>query len=223
MRHSLIKEIYATGKVQCTDGRSIDLRSSISPEEGLFIHELIAKDATIRKTLEVGCAFGLSSLHICSAIAGRDGAHHTIIDYCQTKPGAPWQGVGIANLSRAGFDFFELIEEGSEFALPELAKKNPERFDFIFIDGWHTFDHTLIDCFYATRLLRIGGYLVVDDANLPQVEKVIRYIRTYPCYIPCGKLHQRRSRFWNRRPAATMIALRKIAPDRRPWNWYRGI
>ena len=47
-------------------------------------------------------------------------------------------------------------------SIPKFLTKKP--FDFIFIDGWHTFDYTLVDMFYADRLLRIGGYLLIDDA-----------------------------------------------------------
>ena len=46
--------------------------------------------------------------------------------------------------------------------MPKFLNMKP--FDFIFIDGWHTFDYTLVDMFYADRLLRIGGYLLIDDA-----------------------------------------------------------
>ena len=64
-----------------------------------------------------------------------------------------------------------LVEERSEFALPTILTSNEGRFDFIFIDGWHTFDHTILDCFYAIRLLRVGGYLVLDDAHWRSVTR----------------------------------------------------
>ncbi|MCH9013660.1 MAG: class I SAM-dependent methyltransferase, partial [Proteobacteria bacterium] len=120
--------------------------------------------------MEIGCAFGLSSLHICSALSGRGAAHHVIIDPFQQKH---WHGIGIANLRRAGFDFFEHIEEPSEFALPALAREQSGTFDMVLIDGWHTFDHTLLDFFYANRLIRVGGYILVDDCNMPAVNRAI--------------------------------------------------
>jgi Methyltransferase domain len=68
-------------------------------------------------TLEVGCAYGLSSLFICSALQERHGATHTIIDPYQNG-----YGVGIRNLEDAGLRFFNLIENKSEFALPKLLE-----------------------------------------------------------------------------------------------------
>ena len=45
-----------------------------------------------------------------------------------------------------------LIEKKSYEAMPELLKKGEENYDFIFIDGWHTFDYTLVDFFYSDKL-----------------------------------------------------------------------
>ena len=49
-------------------------------------HQSDRGDSSITQTLEVGYAYGLSSLHICSAIQGRKNAHHTIIDPFQAQP-----------------------------------------------------------------------------------------------------------------------------------------
>jgi len=94
-------------------------------------------------------------LYICSAIRGRDGASHTILDPFQHPE---WDAVGITNLEKAGIDFFNLIERKSELALPVLLDQMEGAFDFIFVDGWHTLDQVLLDCFYATRLPRVGEW-----------------------------------------------------------------
>ena len=83
-----------------------------------------------------------------------------------------WCGVGVSNLDRAGIDFYELREEPSEIALPQLLKEGAE-FDLAFIDGWHTFDQTLIDMYYANRLVKVGGYIIIDDADWISVSKAI--------------------------------------------------
>ncbi len=145
---ALINKLYETGLVEGQSGQFHKLHSAIDREEGAFVQSIIRDDPTIRNTLEVGCAYGLSSLHICSAIHGRPGASHTIIDPFQNTD---WDGAGIRNLKTAGIEFFDLIEVKSEFALPHMLEKAEGQFDLVFIDGWHTFDHTLLDCFYATR------------------------------------------------------------------------
>jgi hypothetical protein len=86
------------------------------------------------------------------------------------------------NLNTAGFEFFNLIEKKSEFAMPSLAQRQEEHFDLVFINGWHTFDHALVDCFYATRLLRHGGYLVLDAVAFPSIGRVVSLINKWPCY-----------------------------------------
>jgi predicted O-methyltransferase YrrM len=177
MQTPVLTEILRTRKVYASDGNAFDLHSSIDEDEGRAIYELI-KDQTISTSLEVGCAYGISSLYICDALSTRQTRHHTIIDPAQSTG---WRGIGISNLRRAGFDFFSLIEKPSEIALSELLASG-KKFQFIFIDGWHTFDHTLLDFFYANRLLEDGGFVAIDDADWPGIRKVISYVSKYPNY-----------------------------------------
>jgi predicted O-methyltransferase YrrM len=239
----LMGSIYQSGQVLDDDGEAYPLNSAISPEENRFLVEFIGADPAISRTLEVGCAYGLSSLAICRALSGRDGAFHTIIDPFQH---VSWSGIGIAHLDRCDFDGYRLIEEPSEIALPQLAAVQPGGFDLVFIDGWHTFDHTLIDLFYAMRLVRVGGYVIVDDCDWPAVANAIACFAAMPhVEIMDGsaaapswgrwqKLLRRTDRLaramlpqafhdrvWRRRMFSTMTAIRKTAEDSRSWDWYR--
>ena len=147
--------------------------TSISREEGIFLQKIIESNPTFKKTLEIGCAWGISSLFICQGIEARENSQHTIIDPFQR---IQWDNVGINNLEKAGFSNFQLIEEKSECALPGLLTKNQETFDFVFIDGWHTFDHTLVDLYYSLRLLKIGGVVVIDDVSMSSVRQAVDYV-----------------------------------------------
>ena len=237
----LINRLYATGRAKDSSGREIALESVISREEGEFLYGLVKADDSVRQTLEIGCAYGLSTLHIGEALRGRAGARHVMLDPFQRQD---WHGIGLAHVREAGLDFCELIEEGSEFALPRMAQAAPGSLDFVFIDGWHTFDHTLVDAFYALRLLRVGGYLVVDDCDMPSVAKVASYLSKYPCLeiqarsMPPEPLSVRNvgkrvlGLPWlqpllpaalaarGRVRRASMIAFRKIGEDERAWDWY---
>ena len=244
--NKIIQDIYASGKVVGKDGKVHELHSAIDPEEGRFIYNIIEKDPSLCTCLEIGCAYGLASLHICAALQNRPGATHTIIDPFQRSS---WDGVGIRNLEDAGIDIVHLIEKKSEFALPELLADGEERFDFVFIDGWHTFDHTLLDCFYATRLLRKDGILVIDDVTYPAVRRVVEYLRRYPCYEESGSVSEDVPAAWKvkiarmlalpvnkekwikilaptfyrkifDRQKVRMIALRKTKKDERNWEWH---
>jgi predicted O-methyltransferase YrrM len=244
--NEIIDTIFKTGTVRGRSEEVHELHSAIDPEEGEFLCRIIQGDESIAKTLEIGCGFGLSSLFICSAIQGRNRAAHIIIDPFQNTQ---WDGVGIRYLEEAGYDFFTLIEKKSEVALPQLLEELEGRLDFVFIDGWHTFDHTLLDCFYATRLLRVGGYLALDDVCFPSVGRAVAYLINYPCYELYGsvdhEIRKTRKRTlmrillapvhrtaWGRAfskcidrtlfedRASRMVALKKVTDDNRNWNWH---
>jgi predicted O-methyltransferase YrrM len=239
---AVIDEIYESSRVVDDSGNELELHSHIDRAEGEFLAGLIREDPAVIKTLEVGCAYGLSSLFICSALSGREGARHVVVDPFQYER---WNGVGVANIERAGVDFFELVKERSEFALPRLAASEAGTFDLVFIDGWHTFDHRMLDTFYGSRLIRVGGYIVVDDCGLASVSKVITYVSSYPCYrihsqvtrkgsvskrklarlllravgpVLPKALHDR----LQRESYPSMVALQKIAEDERNWDWFKS-
>jgi len=156
-----------------------EIHSAVSVAEVQFLRELISQGRP-RRTLEIGCALGISSLAICELI-GPD-AHHTIIDPFQSTD---WKGHGLFNLSQAGFQNFKLVEERSEYVLPRLCQEGAS-FDFVFVDGWHTFDHVMMEFFYIDRMLPVGGIVAFDDILLPCLNRLMRYISRYPNYESLG-------------------------------------
>ena len=102
------------------------------------------------------------------------------------------------------------------------------RIQAAFIDGWHTFDHALIDFFYVNRMLDEGGIVMFDDANWPAITKLIRYVMKYPCYeyFAGGDVNFVRSigrdvmRGCLPRLMPSIVVLRKTAKDDRSWDWY---
>jgi predicted O-methyltransferase YrrM len=157
------------------------LRSAISREEGRFLAELASRP-NVRNTVEVGCANGVSSIYICAGISAKQTPSHTAIDPFQTSH---FQGRGVANVVKAGFPFFELIEQPSEIALPSLLSSG-KSFDMAFIDGLHTADQTLLDFYYLDRLIPVGGIIALDDVNARAVNKIAHYISTYQNYRLIG-------------------------------------
>jgi predicted O-methyltransferase YrrM len=177
-----VSNLLERKQVQDEGGNFYPLHSEIKPKEGEFLMKVIA-DNKCTKGIEVGCAYGISSLYICAALSQFGQVSHTIIDPFQRE----WKNIGILNLKRAGLDFFSLVEELSETALPSLLKGN-KKFDFAFIDGWHTFDHVLIDFFYINRMLEVGGVIVFHDVDMPSIKKLLRYILNYPSYEFVGSV-----------------------------------
>ena len=74
MHTPVLTEILRPGKVHASDGTAFDLQFSINEDERYAIHELI-KDQKLSTSLEVGCAYGISSLYIRDALSTRKSQH----------------------------------------------------------------------------------------------------------------------------------------------------
>jgi hypothetical protein len=206
--------------------------------EGEFLQDIVLKNSP-RISLEIGFAYGISALFICEALQKVKGEKHIVID---PKPYSSFNGIGIKNVRKAKYEnLIEFIEAPSELGLPNLLKEGT-RVDFAFIDGWHTFDHALIDFFYINRLLNVGGIIAFDDANWQSVNRLCRYVSRYPCY----KIHSvwpakqnfggltftakileyfvtRQMMFWKADLSflrRRCVAFKKVREDNRDFGWY---
>jgi predicted O-methyltransferase YrrM len=245
MNH-ILEQIILTKEVESSQGEKYKLQSNVSTREGKFLQDIV-KEIKPQKSLEIGLAYGISAMFICDALAAQPQSHHILIDPMQSQD---WHGVGLSNLEKAGHgDKIEFHEQPSHIALPQLEAQGV-KVDFAFIDGWHTFDHTLIDFFHVDRLLKVGGILAIDDADMPPIRKVCRFIVTNRDYeswrsLPVGKpffkqnlitkLSPITSRF--RRvfrsefiepdtslgllPGSRCLVFKKLSDDHRTWNAYR--
>jgi predicted O-methyltransferase YrrM len=241
----IIDEIRSTGTV--TNGEVVRSTNpiSISAQEGDFLKRVISENRNITSVLEIGFAYGLSTLYIADALSDRDVERYVAVDPHQSTQ---WHSIGLRNIERAGIDYVDLMEEYSEVALPNLLSQGA-RFDFVFIDGYHTFDHTLLDLFYANRLTDVGGLIVVDDCSFSSVAMAVSYFANYPCFEiayepdvrsvrqqikaaaramvprPLAKHilpHSVYATAYSKRIFPTMIALRKVAEDNRDWRWFQS-
>jgi predicted O-methyltransferase YrrM len=184
---AVLQRILSTSAVRRADGTEAPVHSHISETEGEFIQSLVRSHKP-RVSLEVGCAFGISSLYICEALKSIDAERHIVIDPRQNDVDQ-WQGIGLLNLQRAGFsDLVEFHAEPSYECLPKLLARG-QRIDFAFIDGVHNFDYVLVDFFMIDKMLNVGGVVVFDDYSWPSVRKACRFIAAnlpYHCIGPTG-------------------------------------
>jgi predicted O-methyltransferase YrrM len=179
--HPLAERIIATGRTELPNGEEANADSFIPRLECEMIYRAV-EVAQASRAIEVGMAYGVSSLCILDALSrtspGADSSalpRMIAIDPAQLTD---YQGAGVHLLRRAGLDsFFRLVPQPSAVALPELLR-NGERARFAFIDGWHTFDHTLVDFFYIDQMLETGGIVVLDDVSYPAINAVVRFILT---------------------------------------------
>ena len=70
-------------------------------------------------------------------------------------------------------------------ALPGLLAAR-RRFSFVFVDGWHSFDHALVDIFYSDLLLDDRGVLALHDTDWVSVNKAVRFLERHKPYKRIG-------------------------------------
>lgn len=158
--------------------------ASMRPEEYAVLDGLLARFSP-KHTLEIGMATGGSSERICRHLHARGGGTHIAIDPFQFAPEG-WAGAGVERVENAGLgQYLQVIDEPDLLALPELVRAG-QRFDFILIDGWHSFDYTFLDLFYADLLLKPGGILAIHDTNMPAVHRACRFVETHKEYVRIG-------------------------------------
>jgi len=194
------KKILNICKRSVINNKVLRIHSSIKELEGNYIIDVIKKN-NYKKCLEIGMAFGVSAFYILLL-------NDTTLLSIDPNQKTEWNNNGIKLLKEFGLDKrHKCIEDKSYNALPDLLKKN-NLYDFIFIDGWHTFDYTLIDFFYADKLLKIGGSIIIDDALHKGVSKTINYINSN--YTHYKKVNS----------PITVASYIKMSDDKRPWDYH---
>lgn len=229
-----IRAVYKDGIVTTPSGVTKKLQAAVNPVEGKHLYDVVRMNG-FRRTLEVGCANGLSAMYLAQAVQDNGGGTHTSIDPFQSTQ---WQDVGQFNVTKAGLgDLHSVIQEKSHVALPRLLAEGkryngacgcapppcsvtthtltdspPPWFAAIFIDGMHLYDFTLVDFFYSALLLEVGGVILLDDVKHPAVLDCMRYLKSnYPHFklltdTPCHR---------------TLATFVKVADDSRSWDFHK--
>jgi predicted O-methyltransferase YrrM len=154
----------------------LDPAIGICPAEGIWIYEL-CRQVKPQATLEIGLAYGFSTLYFLAALSENSNGRHTSVDPYQRNAPGRWAGIGLAQGRSMGGERFRFIEERSFAALTHLAD-NFECFDIIFVDGRHLFDFVLTEFTLSAELSSLGGYIILHDMWLPSVQRAVAFIRT---------------------------------------------
>ena len=168
----LLEEIYELGTVRDAGENPRSAFPATLPREDGLLLSRVATETDAKSVLEVGMAFGVSTLFLFDS-PGADERRVTSIDPFQPS----WfDNIGVLNVARAGFaERHECFEAPSHSAMPRLLDAG-QQYDLIFLDGNHRFEHTLVDFHFAFRLAPVGGHILFHDVWLPSVRKVLTYI-----------------------------------------------
>jgi len=242
--HPYCEKILQSGLMKTPDDSVIEINSQISTTEGLFLQQLV-KEIKPQVSLEIGVAFGISSMFICEELDQIGAKKHIAIDLGPIKKAGTDEldrfGLGLLNIERCGYGHLvESYAMPSEIALPDLLRRG-QRLQFAFIDGWHSFDHALVDFFYVNKMLDVGGVVAFHDAGHPNIRKLLRYISTYPSYRIFREIRRPKAVFSTQREGVektiayalflirqlypyrpTCVAMEKICEDTREWTWFRN-
>lgn len=171
----MLVRLYRAGEVVHRDGRRRPLSPpAIPPERGEYLFRLV-RDRRPALTLEIGFAYGVSTLFIAEALRENGHGRHIAIDPLERER---FDGLGLRHLEEAGLaGWVDFREEPAELCLPRLVAEGV-RVDLAFDDSGHLFDHVVTEFVFLARLLRPGGLLVFDDAGLPGVAHACDFIAT---------------------------------------------
>lgn len=174
MLNAVLEDIYSSGEVRNAAGETRSaFPTATRQDDADLLARLVAKERP-KRSLEIGMAFGLSTVSIADALP-RGSAPHLVIDPFQSEG---WGGIGLHTVDRAGLsDRVEFMEEASQVALPR-AMEEGRRFDFVFHDGSHLFDGLLTDLYFINRMMPAGGLLVIDDLWMPAVRRAVSFLIT---------------------------------------------
>lgn len=219
--NSYLAEVYKKGFIVDERGETQKFKDVTNPIQGRNLYNLTRSNGYSR-TLEVGLAMGASAVWMTQALRENnvENSQHFAIDPNQTKQ---YENMGRTLVQRCGNEkYLTVLEMTSYRALPQLyeqvlAGKIP-KFHLIYIDGWHTFDYTLIDFFYADLLLEVNGVIVLDDIKHTPVKKTLQYIKTNYPHI---KVVAKTICYSETDPKSSQATFVKLRADEREWNYHR--
>ena len=159
----LYKVLFLRNKVR-------KVHSNISVNEGLKIFELIKKYKP-KKLIEIGLACGISTGYMLSAINPGDKLYS--VDPFQK---IEWDRFGLIN---ANYIVNELeLPKNTHHWIPLFSEnyfdKTNDKYDFMLIDGDHSYEGTMIDLMGSLKILNKGGILAVDDVLHEEVGKAAK-------------------------------------------------
>jgi predicted O-methyltransferase YrrM len=220
--NACLRETYFNGYVVDRNNVRQQFKDITNPLQGRHIYNMI-RENRFTHTLEVGLAMGASACWITQAHRDNNlNGHHIAIDPNQTTQ---YEGIGKYLVGKCGnSQYLEVMEMTSFRALPMLFERvrngKIPKFDFIYIDGWHTFDYTLVDFFYADLLLNVHGIIHLDDIKHHPVKRCFDYLKAnYPHY----EVVEKTPVYDPKNPAikSSQATFIKLADDTRTWNYHQ--
>lgn len=135
-------------------------------KQGRAVYRFIIENR-LGRVLELGFAHGKSTCYLAAAVdeLGGDG-HVTTMDQVGARERKPsiHELLAACGLSRWVTPVF--ADRSYTWELMKLLERDPQpRFDFVYMDGGHTWDVTGFGFLLVDRLLAPGGWILFDDLD----------------------------------------------------------
>jgi len=136
-------------------GRLKDVPLPVSRETGMLLY-MLARSAHARTIVEFGTSFGISTLHLASALKDNGGGHLITTEFEPSKVAR-----ARANLTAGGLIDLVEIREGD--ALQTLGAGLPDKVDLLLLDGAKALYPEILSLIESR--LRPGALVVADNAD----------------------------------------------------------
>lgn len=136
-------------------GRLKDFPLSVSPETGALLY-MLARSSGARSIVEYGTSFGISTLHLASALRDNGGGRLITTEFEPSKVARAKENL------RAG-GLLDLVEIREGDALETLRRELPETIDLLLLDGAKSLYSDVLGL--VEHKLRPGALIVADNAD----------------------------------------------------------
>ena len=142
----------------------------MSPEQGRIVYDHV-RATRPAEALELGTAHGVGAAYMAAALADNNSGRLVTVDF----EGARYDPAPEAVLARAGVaDRVDVVRRFSSYtwwlkeqvaARSDAAGNCEPRFDFVYLDGAKNFTVDGLAVVLVEKLLRPGGWLLMDDLD----------------------------------------------------------
>lgn len=157
---------------------ALTVHADQKPRERVLLYALVFALAP-RRVLEIGVRWGGGTRIIHAAM--KDLGHAGCIVSIDPQPAIEgnWEDVS---------DCVKLIIDASPGALPAARERAGGDFDFVFIDGDHSYEAARADLLGVTNITQAGAVVLLHDAYHPPVARAITDVLALGAYTDCGML-----------------------------------
>jgi predicted O-methyltransferase YrrM len=157
----------------------------MAPDQGREIFDFV-REHGLRNCLELGFAHGVGTAYLAAAVSAFEGGTVATVDLESARERRPDI---YTTLTRAGVNagIVQIFFEPTSYTwrmMKFLQAGRGESFDFIFIDGAHSWFVDGFAFFLAERLLRPGGWILFDDLNwrfsYPEMVRSCDWVQNMP-------------------------------------------